>query len=1100
MMTPRPSRSAPVGAGMIAAVTLALMVAACDKPAGPTDADIELNNRGVALMGYFDYPGAREVFAELLDRQPQWSDAAVNLAIATLNRQQEGDEQRALGLLETVLQQNPDDLRALYVSGLLRLYLGETDASLRDLRRVVAADPDDAYAHYFIAQNLMQIGELGDALNSYEQAIALDPYLRSAYYGAGLVLRRLDRPERAREMLGTYQRFADNPRARLAEFKYTRMGSKAMAEVAGVEPPPRRSDRPDGGLFEEPLDIDIEGIGTPVRLTAADVDSDGDLDLYGTATSGSLLFVAEGDGRHVAATGHPLSGIQGIAAALWGDVDNDGHLDVYLCRIGPNQLWKSDASGSWTEVSATTGTDDDRYCADAGLFDADHDGDLDIFVVNTNGPDELLNNNMDGSFRRLAESQGIGGTAGGRQVLPVDLDGDRDVDVVVLRPDGNDVWINDRLWQYRPAEGFDEFMATPVSAAVAGDRDADGRPEIYVVQPDGGLAAWSPGENGVWASEPVGNLDGPRPYLALADFDGDGVLDLLGGTDSGVVIFAAPQATIPLDDADELAGPALVVNADPLRGPSLVAPTRGGLRQWAPGPGRYSFLAVEVSGKEERAESMRSNRSGIGARLSLRALDRWTIVDTFDRHSAPGQSLQPVSFGLGGRESADYLALDWSDGVFQTELDLAAGSLHRIAETQRQLSSCPVIFAWDGDRYAFVSDILGVGGIGFFVEPGKYATPRPWERFLMPEGLPTERDGRYVIKITEPMEENAYLDAAGLDVIDLPPGWDVVTDERMATGGPDVTGRPIFFSTERYPVRAINDRGEDVTRDVLFADRRAAPAGPLDRRFIGRLESPHRLTIEFDETIDVEGDGGRGRPVLVADGWVEYPYSQTVFAAWQSDARYDPPDLEAMTADGAWHMVHADFGYPAGMPRVMALPLDELPPGTIALRLTTNLEVYWDRLRIVYEDQPPAVRSTRLEPVVARLAKTGFPLRRTHAQRLPDYDYDIRQAFWDARYLEGHYTALGPVGPLLAETDDAVAIIGSGEEIHLEFDAPQAPPEGWSRRIVLDARGWAKDMDMYTHDGGKVGPLPVRGPNDAGTADHRQGLHDRYNVRFQSGR
>lgn len=1075
--------------------SIVLVLAGCERSAEFSRQDIELNNRGVALMGYFDYPGARDVFEQLVEQRPGWSDAEVNLAIATLNRQQEGDEQRALTILAEVLERDPDHLRARYLSGLLRLYLGETEASLEALREVVEADAEDAYAFYFIAQNLVQAGDLEGALASYEKSIALDPYLRSAYYGAGLVLRRLERPDRAREMLEAYQRFADNPRARLAEFKYTRMGPKAMAVAVGPERPAARTDRPAGALFETPVALAVPGIEAPAKLTVADVDSDGDLDLYAAGNSGSLLLEADGEGGYSPAVDHSLSGIRGIVAALWGDLDNDGHLDVYLCRIGPNQLWVGDGSGNWSEVAAATGTDDDRDCADAGLFDADHDGDLDIFLVNSNGPDELLSNNLDGSFRRLAESQGIGGGEGGTQVLPVDLDGDRDVDIVVLRQTGNDVWINDRLWQYRSAEGFDDFRATRISAAVAGDRDADGRYEVYTVDADGRLAAWSDAA-GAWRSETLGRVQGDRPYLALADFDGDGAPDLLGGSESGAVIFGAGEETLPVESAGDLVGPTLVVSADAVRGPSLVAPTVDGLRAWPPGPGRFGFLAIAVSGKEERSESMRSNRSGIGTRLSLRVLDRWSIADTFDRHSAPGQSLQPVLFGLGGQASADYVALDWSDGVFQTELDLVGGQTHRIAETQRQLSSCPVVFAWDGSGYAFISDILGVGGLGFLVRPGQYASPRPWERFLMPRGLPRERDGRLVLKITEPMEENAYLDAVTLEVVDLPPGWDMVTDERMATGQPDVTGRGIFFSDERYPRRAINNRGHDVTAAVRHADREAAPPGPLDRRFIGRLERPHQLTIEFDQPINGPGK----RPILVADGWVEYPYSQTVFAAWQSGAAYDPPDLEAMTRDGAWHVVHADFGYPAGMPRVMALPLDALPPGTVALRLSTNLEVYWDRLRVVYEAQPPASNSVRLAPRVARLAKTGFPLRRTGAQRLPDYDYEFRRAFWDARYLEGHYTALGPIDPLLAETDDAVAIIGSGEEVHLEFEAPPPPPDGWSRRVVLDARGWAKDMDMYTRDGGKVGPLPVRSPPEGAAGERRRDLHDRYNVRFQSGR
>ena len=633
-------------------------------------------------------PGGRDTFAELVARRPNWTEAQVNLAIATLNRQQEGDEQRALDVLSDVLEREPDNVRALYVTGLLRLYLGDTEASLLALRRVAELDPQDAYASYFIAQNLMQSGDLDAALARYQRALELDPYLRSAHYGAGLVLRRLGRAEEAREMLATYQRFADNPRARLAEFKYTRMGAKATALAVGGEQAIERARRPGGELFAAPREYAVASGTSPARLTVADVDGDGDLDLYRTGADGSLLLTATG-GDYLEAPQHPLSGIPAVTAALWGDVDNDGDLDVYLCRSGPNQLWIGDADGDWTDASAATGTADAGRCADAGMLDADHDGDLDIFVVNSDGPDELFNNNMDGSFRRLATDQGIGGDGGGVQLLPADLDGDRDVDLLVIRPSGTDVWINDRLWQYRAGDRFDAFSATPVAAAVAADRDADGAPEIYAIQQDGALTAWSWKEAGEWAPSTIGRLDGDQPYLAVADFDGDGVPDLLAGSDAGVTIFTGEGETRPIAGAWDLTGPVLVLNDDPARGPSLVAPTAQGLRIWAPGDGRHAFLGVTVTGKEERAESMRSDRSGIGTRLSLRTLDRWTIMDTFDRHSAPGQSLQPVLFGLGGVRTADYLALDWSDGVFQTELDLAAGQVHRIAEAQRQLSSCP---------------------------------------------------------------------------------------------------------------------------------------------------------------------------------------------------------------------------------------------------------------------------------------------------------------------------------------------------------------------------------------------------------------------------
>ena len=488
---------------------------------------------------------------------------------------------------------------------------------------------------------------------------------------------------------------------------------------------------------------------------------------------------------------------------------------------------------------------------------------------------------------------------------------------------------------------------------------------------------------------------------------------------------------------------------------------------------------------------MRSNASGIGVRLSLRVGSRWTVQETYRGSSGPGQSLQPWAFGLGGAARADFVAMDWSDGVFQTELGLEAGKLHRIAETQRQLSSCPVLFAWDGEKYAFVSDLLGVGGIGFALGRGEYSTPRPWENFLLPEGLLKARDGRYRLKIGEPMEETAYLDAARLVDYDLPPGWQMVLDERMGTGLPEPTGEPRFFRREALPLRAVDERGETVTA-IRSADGKAAPLGELDQRFIGRLAGEHVLELEFAAPLDAQP----GQAMLVIDGWVEYPYSQTMFAAWQAGASYQPASVDARGADGRWQTVLDQFGYPAGMPRRMSVDLGALPEGTTALRLRTNMEVYWDRIAVVWAEPLPRGQRRQLALADARLLKSGYPLRTTYAQRRPDYDYAKRAPFWDTRYMEGFYTRLGAVEELVAQTDDAVAIVGAGEELHLEFTATEPElPTGWTRRHVLETNGWAKDMDLFTLDGETVAPLPGTGK----PGGPRDALHARYNNRFQAG-
>jgi len=249
--------------------------------------------------------------------------------------------------------------------------------------------------------------------------------------------------------------------------------------------------------------------------------------------------------------------------------------------------------------------------------------------------------------------------------------------------------------------------------------------------------------------------------------------------------------------------------------------------------------------------------------------------------------------------------------------------------------------------------------------------------------------------------------------------------------------------------------------------------------------------LEFDRSLD----GERGDALLVADGWIEYPYAQTLFAAWQAAADYRAPTIEARGADGRWRVLRRQFGYPAGMARRMSVPLGRLPYGTTALRLETRQEIYWDRLAIAYAVEGSGSTVRRLPLASAGVASSGFPRRTLHDGRRPTYDYDRRTPLWDTRYSKGFYTAHGLMTELVAKKDGALAIIGPGDELNLEFvSIPEPPPAGWTRRFVLEADGWCKDMDLYTRDGDTVEPLP--GVRDRPAAR----LQQRFTTRYQSGR
>jgi len=1080
----------------VAAITIGCVTAS---DSGLDTEGIATNNRGVAYMGRFDFQAASEAFSELAERYPDNAEVRVNLGIAIMNRQGEGDEETAKAIFDSVLAAEPSHPRAAYGSGLIDLHQGNAEAALPRFLLVTEEDPANAEAFYHVGQCHMQLQQFKEALPWFEGAIEIDPYLRSAYYRAFQASQRLRDRERADAFLERFQALEANPRGHLVEFKYTRMGKWGEVVALGTSDA-TPIEIPTGPIFagRQMLADDQAEWLSSADVTACDLDRDGAVDLFFAGAIGAegpprnAVLLGSGGAFELAAD-HPLADVSSVNTALWGDIDNDGLTDVYLCRRGPNQLWKQLEAGSWQNVTTTTGTGGgDLDTVDGALFDADHDGDLDVFVVNSDGHNELFNNNRDGSFRALAAESGLAGSGASQGLLAADLDADLDADLIIINSDApHEVHINELLWEYRAAEGWDEFIAADIDAAVAGDVDADGQVEIYSADRKGALSRWQETENGVWAATEIapGSEETGPIRLALADVDGDGSLDLVISAAGGWRV-VSPVNGAQLFAASDAVSTWILAALEPQRGPSLVALTpEHGPSVWPPGPGRLPFTAVSLTGREDEANSMRTNASGIGARLAVRAGARWTVVDTYRADSGPGQSLQPLLLGLGGAPRIDFVSIDWSDGVLQTEMDLAAGSSHIIAETQRQLSSCPVLFSWDGKAWVFVSDLLGVGGIGYALGPGEYNVSRPWERFMMPPTSLAPRDGRLVLKLGEPMEELTYLDAARLVAYDLPPGWLMTVDERMAILGPEPTGAPIFARRVVAPVQAVNDRGADVVDTILATDLRAAPVGDLDLRFIGRLESEHRLTLVFDEDLDRLGDN----LVLIADGWVEYPYSQTNFAAWQASADYRAPSLEARGADGSWSLLFEQFGYPAGMPRQMALPLPPLPPGTRELRLSTNQEIYWDRMVVAVAEDDSKIQRRELRLTVAEVEQPGFALRNTGPQRLPSYDWARRTPLWDTRFQTGHYTRFGNALELVAATDDAVAIFGPGEAVHLEFEAPaEELAPGWTRVFIFEIDGWCKDMDRFTKDGATVAPMPSAGKDPS----IPERLHEEYNTRY----
>ena len=118
----------------------------------------------------------------------------------------------------------------------------------------------------------------------------------------------------------------------------------------------------------------------------------------------------------------------------------------------------------------------------------------------------------------------------------------------------------------------------------------------------------------------------------------------------------------------------------------------------------------------------------------------------------------------------------------QTELATPARRRLELTELDRKGTSCPILYAWDGAQFRFVTDILGGAIIGYLTAPGHYNTPDTDEYVALDKIAP--RDGRYVLKIANQLEEIIYLDALHLVAVDHPADVRVFPNERLRAAPP----------------------------------------------------------------------------------------------------------------------------------------------------------------------------------------------------------------------------------------------------------------------------------------------------------------------------
>ncbi len=440
-----------------------------------------------------------------------------------------------------------------------------------------------------------------------------------------------------------------------------------------------------------------------------DFDNDGLLDVMLTSMGSCdhmKFFHNNGDGTFTDRTIEAGLGDQiGALNMTQADYNNDGCMDILVLRGGweypqRRSLLRNNCNGTFTDVTKESGLDEIGTGANSAKWaDIDNDGYLDLFIAAENLPSQLFHNKGDGTFEDISHSAGIDRSAFSKGVTGADYDHDGYVDFYVSNFDGpNALYHNNGNLTFTDVARQAGVQAPLISFSTwFWDYDNDGWPDIFVASyymsmtetlktylglPHNAetLRLYRNKHDGTFedVTQKVGLDKVFQPMGAnFGDIDNDGWLDMYLGMGNPSYTAMFPHTLLRSDEGKHFSditassgtgdihkGHGISFADIERRGVEDIVANFGGA---IPGDAHYIRMFQNPGNKNDwiniHLVGVKTNRNGIGAEVKITATDDGqaprTIYRTEGETSSFGANPMELHIGLGHNAKIEAIDVYW---------------------------------------------------------------------------------------------------------------------------------------------------------------------------------------------------------------------------------------------------------------------------------------------------------------------------------------------------------------------------------------------------------------------------------------------------------